>query len=197
MTDDIDRKAVRIARIDQVGSDYAFWKDQPNERRLSTVEEIRREYHGWGSDERPYFSEFIKLMNVHGVRYVVVGGYAVAFHGHPRYTKDIDIWIEPQVDNARKLLAVLEEFGFGDVGLVETDFLKSDQVVQLGRPPNRIDLLTSVHGVDFPTSFANKVTADIAGVSVHFIGLEELRQNKRAVGRHQDLADLENLEEAV
>ena len=194
MADGMDKNAVRISKIDQVESDFAYWQAQPHEQRLRTVEEIRREYHGWPEGVRPYFQEFVGLLNARDARYLVVGGYAVAFHGHPRYTKDINIWIEREADNVHRVLEALVDFGFGSVGLSESDFTAADQIIQLGRPPNRIDLLTTLRGIDFPTAFANKVTAEIFGEPVHFIGLADLKRNKRAVGRHQDLADLENLE---
>ena len=97
----------------------------------------------------PDFSEFAACLNGREVRYLVVGGYAVAFHGHPRYTKDLDVWIERTPENVRRLLSGLGDFGFGAVGLVEADFLEPEQVIQLGYPPLRIDLLTSLVGVAF------------------------------------------------
>jgi predicted nucleotidyltransferase len=141
----------------------------------------------------PDFREFIALLNAHEVRYLVVGGYAVGLHGHPRYTKDIDIWIERTPLNAEHLMEALAEFGFKDVGLTTDDFLAPDRVVQLGRPPNRIDLLTSLSGVSFPTCYKNKAVETIEGTNVQYIGLADLKQNKRALGRHQDLADIEHL----
>lgn len=140
------------------------------------------------------FREFIQSLNDNHVRYLVVGGYAVALHGHPRYTKDIDIWIELSSENAANLLKALEQFGFGSLGLQEADFLAPGQVIQLGQPPNRIDLLCSVSGVDFAACHDSRVTVEIEGVPVSFIDLENLRKNKAASGRLQDLADLENLQ---
>ncbi|CAN5617293.1 nucleotidyl transferase AbiEii/AbiGii toxin family protein [soil metagenome] len=141
------------------------------------------------------FSEFVGLLNSHNVRYLVVGGYAVAFHGHPRFTGDIDIWVDRTEDNARRLVSALEEFGFGSVGLSAEVFVTADQVVQLGYPPNRIDILTDLTGVTFGPCFETKQTATFGATEVHFIGLESLKFNKRALGRYQDLADLENLHE--
>lgn len=141
------------------------------------------------------FREFVQLLNAHSVRYLVVGGYAVAFHGHPRYTKDLDLWIEPTPDNVRRLLAALEEFGFGNLGLDQQDFLEPDTVVQLGRPPNQIDLLSTLDGISFTESFEQRREVEVDGTDVRFIGLDALRANKRASGRHQDLADLENLQD--
>jgi hypothetical protein len=123
----------------------------------------------------------------------VVGGYAVALHGHPRYTKDIDIWIELTPENADRVVQALEQFGFGSLGLKPADFLEPSQVIQLGYPPRRIDLLTSLKGVDFNDCYQDRTTIFIEGVNIDFIDLANLKKNKQATGRHQDLADLENL----
>jgi hypothetical protein len=139
------------------------------------------------------FKEFIKSLNDNGVRYLVVGGYAVALHGYPRYTKDLDIWIERTPANAACLVKAMQAFGFGALGLVEKDFLVEDQIIQLGYPPSRIDLVTDLPGVDFDDCYTTRVQVAMEGVQVNFIDLENLKRNKRASGRHQDLADLENL----
>jgi hypothetical protein len=140
------------------------------------------------------FKEFIQSLNDNHVRYMVVGGYAVALHGHPRYTKDIDIWIEMEPENATNLIKALAQFGLGSLELKETDFLVPGQVIQLGQPPNRIDLLCTISGVDFVACYKSRVTVEVDDVLVSFIDLDNLRKNKAASGRHQDLADLENLE---
>ena len=140
------------------------------------------------------FKEFIQLLNKNRVKYLVIGGYAVAIHGHPRYTKDIDIWIETSTENTQKLIKALAEFGFGSLGLVAEDFQSPDQIIQLGYPPNRIDLITSPDGVDFSTCYKSKLRLEIDNIAVNFIDLTNLKQNKKASGRLQDLADLENLE---
>jgi hypothetical protein len=139
------------------------------------------------------FREFIELLNNNDVRYLVVGGYAVALHGHPRYTKDIDIWIELTPENADRVVQALEQFGFGSLGLKPADFLEPSQVIQLGYPPRRIDLLTSLKGVDFNDCYQDRTTIVIEGMNIDFINLANLKKNKQATGRHQDLADLENL----
>ena len=126
--------------------------------------------------------------------YLVVGGYAVAMHGHPRYTKDLDIWLWLDRNNASQVIAALEQFGFGSLGLQADDFLVEDQIIQLGHPPNRIDLLTTLPGVEFEACHAARVVVDIDGVAVNFIDLDNLKRNKQASGRFQDLADLENLQ---
>lgn len=139
------------------------------------------------------FKEFIQLLNNNQVKYLVIGGYAVAVHGHPRYTKDIDIWIEMSSENTQKLMRALTEFGFGGLGLTAEDFQTPDQIIQLGYPPSRIDLITTPDGIDFATCYQTKIEIKINDVLVNFIDLENLKKNKKASGRLQDLADLENL----
>jgi hypothetical protein len=140
------------------------------------------------------FKEFIELLNEHKVRYLVVGGYAVAFHGHPRYTKDLDVWIDLSPENADNIIKALEKFGFGSLGLKPEDFLESNQIVQLGNPPNRIDILTTLKQLKFEDCYTARVEVEIQDVKINFIDLENLKQNKRATGRPQDLADAESLE---
>jgi aminoglycoside-2''-adenylyltransferase len=140
------------------------------------------------------FKEFIQSLNDNGVRYLVVGGYAVALHGYPRYTKDMDIWVEITADNAAKILKALDQFGFGSLNVKASDFTLPDQMLQLGYPPGRIDILTTLPGVEFSECYPSRTTVDLDGVSVNFIDIENLKKNKKATGRHQDLADLENLE---
>jgi hypothetical protein len=140
------------------------------------------------------FKAFIQSLNNNGVRYLVIGGYAVALHGYPRYTKDIDIWIEMSPDNAAKMIGALDQFGFGSLGLKDADFLTPDQIIQLGYPPNRIDLVTTPPGVEFGICHSARVDVEVDGVLVSFIDLENLKKNKKASGRLQDLADLENLQ---
>ena len=139
------------------------------------------------------FKEFIKSLNDNQVKYLVIGAYALAVHGHPRYTKDLDIWIDKTPENTAKLIQALEQFGFGSLGLKAADFLTPRQVIQLGFPPNRIDLLNDPEGIDFENCYSNKFEIIIDEISVNFIDLENLKKNKKATGRLQDLADLENL----
>ena len=139
------------------------------------------------------FKEFIQLLNDNQVNYLVIGGYAVAVHGHPRYTKDIDIWIEISEENSQKIITALAEFGFGSLGLTAQDFQEPHQIIQLGYPPNRIDLITSPDGIDFQTCYESKIEVMLDDIAVKFIDLDNLKRNKLASGRLQDLADLENL----
>jgi Nucleotidyl transferase of unknown function (DUF2204) len=137
--------------------------------------------------------EFIALLNSHGVEYILVGGHAVAYHGHPRFTGDIDFLIRATEVNAERVLAVLEDFGFGSVGIEKSDLLKSGQVIQLGQPPNRIDLLTSISAVDFDSAWQSRIQTAIDDQPVNILGWEALLRNKRASARQKDLADVEKL----
>jgi predicted nucleotidyltransferase len=139
------------------------------------------------------FKEFAEWLNARGVEYLVVGGYALAAHGHPRYTGDIDFWVRPSQENIARLLNALNDFGFGSLGLRASDF-DTDTVVQLGQPPRRIDLLTAIDGVEFEACFARREQVELAGVRLNIIGLDDLKTNKRATGRLRDLADLESLD---
>lgn len=139
------------------------------------------------------FREFIELLNSHKVKYLIVGGYAVTVHGYPRYTNDLDIWLWIDNENAKNIIAVLNDFGFATLGIKEDDFLVPERVIQLGYPPNRIDLLTGVSGLTFEECYPHKTSFEIDGLSVDFIDVENLKKNKLASGRHKDLDDLENL----
>ena len=134
---------------------------------------------------------FIELLNSHGVEYLVVGAVAMAHHGHPRYTGDLDVLVRNSADNARRLEAALEEFGFAGMGLKASDFVNSYRVIQLGAAPNRIDLLTSLTGVTFDEAWAGRVEAMLGNTRVNIIGRETLILNKKHTGRAQDKADLE------
>ena len=137
--------------------------------------------------------EFVELLNSRGVDYVVVGAHSVAFHGRPRYTGDLDILVRPTSEQGAKLVQLLAEFGFTEIGLTAADFVESGQIIQIGRPPNRIDLLTSLSGVPVEEALATKIPAEIDGIPVFVLGKEALIRNKRATDRPQDLADLESL----
>jgi len=141
----------------------------------------------------PDFKEFLKLLNAHQVEYLLIGGYAVGYHGYPRATVDMDIWIAMQPANAERIVAVLKEFGFDLPELSPELFLKERQIIRLGVPPVRIELATTVSGVNFNECYAERIADILDGVKVNLISLRHLKINKKASGRHQDLADLENL----
>ena len=139
------------------------------------------------------FKEFLKLLNAHQVEYLLIGGYAVGYHGYPRATVDMDIWIAMNPVNSQKIVTVLKEFGFGLPELSSELFQKEWQIIRLGVPPVRIELATTLSGVDFNECYAERVVDILDRIKVNLISLKHLKINKTASGRHQDLADLENL----
>jgi hypothetical protein len=140
------------------------------------------------------FEELFRFFANHDVRSVIVGAHAVAFHAKPRYTKDIDLLLEPTRENAVRVLAALDEFGFGGLGVAIEDLAAPGRILQLGQPPNRIDLITSIDGVTFDEVWSGKESGKYGTVDVWFIGRQDLIRNKRAAGRPQDLSDLSWLE---
>jgi predicted nucleotidyltransferase len=141
------------------------------------------------------FRELLELFNKHNVEYMIVGGYALAFHGAPRYTGDLDIFIRPDSLNAQRIMRALEDFGFESVGLTAADFERQDNVIQLGVPPVRVDIVTSLTGISWESAFEKRVQARYGDVQVHYIGREQFILNKRSIGRKKDLADIEALGE--
>ena len=139
------------------------------------------------------FKDFAELLNSLKVEYLLVGGYAVVLYGYVRYTGDIDFWINPSKENAVRLIEVLERFGFGSLNLSIEDFTMDDQIIQLGYPPYRIDIITSVTGLRFSDSFKKRRSVSVDGISIQTISLDDLKMNKKASGRYKDLDDLENL----
>ncbi len=141
----------------------------------------------------PDFQEFLRSFVGHDVRFLIVGGYALAAHGHPRYTKDLDVWVWTDPSNTGRIVTALAEFGFGGLGLSAADFEESDVVVQLGREPQRIDILTFATGLRFDEAYEHRVMIDVGGLSVPFISVDDLRTNKLATGRLRDRADAGDL----
>ncbi|HOZ86180.1 MAG TPA: hypothetical protein PL029_00415 [Bacteroidia bacterium] len=139
------------------------------------------------------FKEFVELLIKNKAEYLIVGGYAVGVNGHPRYTGDLNIWLRPSVENARRVFNCVNEFGFGKLGISESDFTKEGNIIQLGYPPHRIDLLTSIDGVGFDDCFAKRKVVEIEELQVNFIGYEDLIKNKKATGRPRDIDEIEHL----
>jgi hypothetical protein len=144
---------------------------------------------------QPDFKELLALFNEHKIEHIIVGAYALAFHGAPRFTGDMDVYVRPTAENAARIVKALAAFGFGSLGLQEQDFRKPDQVVQLGLPPIRIDLITSITGVTWEQADAGKIRGTYGEVPVYYLGRQQYAENKRASGRKKDLADLEALGE--
>ena len=141
------------------------------------------------------FREFVELLNEHKVEFIIVGGFALAFHGVPRFTGDIDVFIDSDSDNAKRVMNALIAFGFGSLDLSIEDFQKPDNVIQLGHPPVRIDIVTSISGVSWDEAYSTKEPGLFGDVPVSYIGKKQFIINKRATGRKKDLADLESLGE--
>ena len=142
------------------------------------------------------FEELLKLFNKNKVRYCIVGAYAFAFHAKPRYTKDIDILVDPDIENAKKIVKSLDEFGFKSLNLSEKDFSQEGKIVQLGYEPVRVDLITSIKGLTFKKVWENKITGPYGKEKVFFIGRDDLIKSKKISKRKIDLADLDILEKA-
>jgi len=141
----------------------------------------------------PDFKDFVKLHGSRGVEYLLIGGYAVGYHGYPRATQDMDIWIALHPRNADRMVAVLREFGFDAANLSPALFLQEKSLVRMGIAPMRIEIVTTISGVAFDECYAQRVTDTLDGVAVDIISLQHLKQNKKASGRHKDLDDLEHL----
>lgn len=139
------------------------------------------------------FKDFVALLNEHSAEYLIVGGYAVGVHGYPRFTGDLDVWLNSTPENAERILACVDAFGFASFGLAASDFTKPGNIIQLGYPPLRIDLLTHIDGVTFTDCFENRIQVDIDGLLVNFIGYQDLLKNKKESGRLRDLDDIDNL----
>jgi predicted nucleotidyltransferase len=139
------------------------------------------------------FKEFLKLLNDHEVEYLIVGGHAVAYHGYPRSTGDLDVWVSVNAHNAKKLAEVMIDFGFPPDSVSVSVFMERDRVLRMGVAPNRIEILTGIDGVEFDSCYKARVSVGLDGIPVSMIGLDNLKENKRASGRHKDLADLDEL----
>lgn len=139
------------------------------------------------------YEEFLELLNKHDVRYCIIGAFALAFHARPRYTKDIDVFIEATIENARRLLVALDEFGFGSLNLAVEDFTTKGNIIQLGYEPVRIDIITSIEGLDFSDIWKNRVQGPYGRHIVNYIDRENLIRAKTISNRAQDKADVELL----
>jgi predicted nucleotidyltransferase len=140
------------------------------------------------------FADFLRLLNGRNVRYIVVGGYAVAYHGYPRYTGDLDVFVEASPENAARLVEVYGEFGFNRTALKPAMFIVPDNVVRIGHEPVRLEVLTSITGVAFADAYVRRIEVEVNGLSVPFISLVDLIKNKLATGRGKDRVDAETLQ---
>lgn len=141
----------------------------------------------------PDFKEFLRLLHSHEVEYLLVGGYAVGYHGYPRTTNDLDVWVAARAENAEKLVTAFHEFGFSKGSVNATEFLDEKRVIRMGVPPVCIDVIMSVSGLKFAVCYARRVVEDIDGIAVNLLSLEDLKKNKLASGGLKDLNDIEHL----
>ncbi len=139
------------------------------------------------------FEEFIRLLNKNGIKYLIVGGYAFAYHAYPRFTQDIDIFIQITKINIKKIIDVFKQFGFEEINISEEDIAKKDKIVQLGYPPNRIDIITSISGVSFNNAWKNKVKAKFGKEEIFIISLDDYIKNKKASNRKKDNFDIDEI----
>lgn len=143
------------------------------------------------------FEEFVRLLNKYETEYMIVGGYAMAFHGKPRYTGDFDIWINISEPNAEKLLKVIDDFGMKSLGFVKEDFLRPGYVSQIGYPPLRIDILNNIDGVQFVDAYQNRQKVAEKDLVIPYIGLQDLLSNKMSSGRKRDIADIKEIKKIL
>ena len=175
-------------------SDREFYKSLSGQERLEILLTlIARNQKAVADETGRGLKRVYRVINAHEVRYLVVGAHALAFHGRPRYTADIDFFVDSSPENAQRIRNTLQEFGLVDMGVSSADFTTSDLTVQVGIEPNRVDIMTSISGVTFNEAWKSRIAGELDGLPVQFISKELLKRNKAAVGRKQDLADLDYL----
>lgn len=187
------RRCASFAEESEADRDY--WSHFAPDERVALIADLRREWSTMnGTSETPSgdFTDFLNALAQHEVKALIIGAFAVAFHAKPRFTKDLDIFVESSPENAGRLLQAIDSFGFGALGLSAADFAPG-RVTQLGYPPHRIDLVTSIDGVTFDEAWASRVAGNYGGVAVWYIGRDALIRNKAAAARPQDLADIATL----
>jgi len=178
----------RLSEHDEVGQNLEYWLSRPPEERVAEVERLREVFFEPGDH---VFERLLESFNEGQVEFVVIGAFALAFHGAPRCTHDLDVYVRPTRSNARRMMNALERLGLASPDLCPTDFEEPDNIVQLGIEPNRIDLVTSMTGVSWEDVQAGKVAGLLGGVAVDYIGRNEFVTNKEAAGRPKDLADVD------
>jgi hypothetical protein len=176
----------------ELKENLTYWLSRTPGERIAAVEHLRRQHNG-GSAKT--LRDLLALFNSHKVDYIIVGAYALAYHGVPRYTGDMDIFVLPSLENAERILRALDEFGFGSLNLKVEDFATPNKVVQIGVAPVRIDIVTSLTGVSWEEAGAGRLAGTYGDLKVYYIGKKEFILNKSTLGRKKDLADLEAIGE--
>jgi hypothetical protein len=177
----------------QLDADTVEMASIPPQERLDRALALIARHHEDRRDAEQRLAQLLALFTDSEVDFLVVGGHAVAYHGYPRYTQDLDLLLRPTHQNGERVVRALTQFGFGSLDITADDFTADDRVIQLGRAPNRVDLLTRLYGVEFDEAWSTAVEGQIDGVAVRLIGADALIRNKRATGRPQDLADADRL----
>jgi hypothetical protein len=181
--------------VEEAEADRDYWSHIAPDERVALIADLRREWSTMnGIDEKPSgdFTDFLNALTQNEVKTLIIGAFAVAFHAKPRFTQDLDIFVEPTPENAERLLHAIDAFGFGTPGLSIGDFAPG-RVTQLGHPPHRIDVVTSIQGVTFEEAWASRVAGNYGDIGVWYIGRDALIRNKAAAARPQDLADIATL----
>jgi len=181
---------------EEAEADREYWAQFTANEKVALIEDLKREsamISNKGYDPSPDHIEFVKCLNGRDVRFLIIGAHAIAFHAKPRNTKDFDVLVEPTRENARRVVAALEDFGFGSLNITDSDLATLGEVVQLGFPPNRIDIVNHISGVSFEQAWAGRAEGKFGTEPAFYIGKLELIRNKEAVARPQDLADADLL----
>ena len=187
----LDRTVFQIRDSFDDREDCRYWWSRTPRERLEHLERLRRQ--NYGSRATEGLQRVLEMLSSRRVDYLVIGGYAVSWHGYPRATQDLDVWIAMEETNAAAVVEVIRQFGFDTPNLTERLFLERGRIVRMGNPPIRIEVLTTISGLEFQQAYERRVQADLGGVIVPMISLEDLKKNKRAAARHKDLDDLEHL----
>ena len=186
------RKVVRKSSLKEhreIEQNLVYWLSRTPEERVEAVEELRRQRHG----NTIRLERVARVIERNDVAYLIVGAHALAYHGAPRYTGDLDILVQPNRQNAARILQALGAFGFDELGLTQEDFAVPDKIVQLGVAPERVDIITSLTGVSWKAAVFGSCAGHYGDISVRYLGKGEFVRNKRALGRAKDLADIETL----
>lgn len=186
-------KVLKIVQLKDKQTDFSFWSTKTDLERLSAIEILRQQYINYQKDVQPRLQRVYRIINQKQRWILNCRRHAVGLHGHPRYTGDLEIWLNPSNENAERILKSVNEFGFSSYKLSIEDFTKPGNVIQLGYPPLRIDLLTEIEGVTFDECFKNKKLVIIDNLEVNFIGYNDLIKNKFKSGRPRDIDDINNL----
>jgi len=191
----LDKTAFRVFSSfeEAEAADREYYRSLSPTERLDILLLLREFYSPYSDELTKGFERVCRIIERLDVRFLIIGAFAVAYHGYPRYTSDIDIFVDKSAENAELLLKAIREFGFGDIGLSKEDFIHKDQVIQLGVAPNRIDMMTSISGVNFEEAWSSREFGELGKLKVPFISRDMLKRNKQATGRGQDLVDLEHL----